>query len=207
MYESNLDSESIVYPQGCGKVLNLLGRLFIWLTGWRVEGQIPRRGKVIILAAPHTTNWDFVYLLGAAFYLGLSVKWLGKSSLFSFPFSRIMKTLGGIAVDRSKSNGMVEQVVGTICSATKISLVIPPSGTRKKTEYWRSGFYHIAKSANVPIVCGYLDYEKRMAGLGPNFFLSNSLSDDMNKIRNFYEGKVGKFPSLTSRIRLKEEQL
>ena len=207
MTESNGDGEASDYPQRCGKPLEIIGAVFMRLAGWKVEGQIPRRNKELIIAAPHTTNWDFVFLLGAAFHLGLSVKWLGKASLFAFPFGWIMRALGGISVDRSKPNGMVEQVVGTIYSASKISLVIPPSGTRKKTEYWRSGFYHIAKSANVPIVCGYLDYEKRMAGLGPNFFLSNSHSDDMNKIRNFYEGKVGKFPSLTSRIRLKEEQL
>ena len=207
MYKSNLGNESSDYPQGCSKILNVIGKLFMWLNGWKVEGQIPRRDKVIIIAAPHTTNWDFIYLLGAAFYFGLSVKWLGKSSLFAFPFCRIMKALGGIAVDRSKPNGMVEQVVETICSTSKISLVIPPSGTREKTEYWKSGFYHIARSANVSIVCGYLDYEKKIAGLGPNFFVSDSVSDDMDKIRNFYKSKVGKFPTLTSRVRLKEEEL
>ena len=207
MYESNLDGGSSDYPQKCSKALNVVGKLFIWLTGWKVEGQVPRQDKVIIIAAPHTTNWDFVYLLGAAFYLGLSVKWLGKSSLFAFPFGRIMKVLGGISVDRSKPNGMVEQVSEIICSNPKISLVIPPSGTRDKTAYWKSGFYYIAKSANVSIVCGYLDYEKKMAGLGPNFFVSDSLSNDMDKIRAFYKNKIGKFPHLTSTIRLKEEPL
>jgi len=200
-----LNSEAIDYPQECSKSLKLIGKLFMGLAGWKVEGQIPLRNKVIIIAAPHTTNWDFVFLLGAAFHLGLSVKWLGKASLFCFPFGPIMRALGGISVDRSKPNGMVEQVANTIDKIPKISLVIPPSGTRNKTEYWKSGFYHIAKTANISIVCGYLDYEEKRAGLGPNFFVSDSTSEDMDKIREFYKDKEGKFPTMMSRIRLKEE--
>ena len=206
MTEDNRDGEASDYPQRCSKPLEIIGTVFMRLAGWKVEGEIPRRNKVIIIAAPHTTNWDFVFLLGAAFHLGLSVKWLGKASLFAFPFGWIMRALGGISVDRSKPNGMVEQVADTISTTDKISLVIPPSGTRNKTEYWKSGFYHIAKTAKISIVCGYLDYEKKKAGLGPNFFVSESTSGDMDKIRAFYKNKVGKFPALTSRIRLKEEQ-
>ena len=193
------------YPQKCNSLVRLIGRVFMLLAGWKVEGRIPSRNKVIIIAAPHTTNWDFVYLLGAAFQLGLSVKWLGKKSLFSFPFSWFMKRLGGVAVDRGKSSGMVDQVSEAILCASKISLVVPPSGTRGRTDYWKSGFYHIAKSANVPLICGYLDYEKKIAGLGPCFLVSNSVKDDMNKLRDFYKNKVGKYPELTSVIRLKEE--
>ena len=193
------------YPQKCSSLVRLIGRVFMLLAGWKVEGRIPSRNKVIIIAAPHTTNWDFVYLLGAAFQLGLSVKWLGKKSLFSFPFSWFMKRLGGVAVDRGKSSGMVDQVSEAILRVSKISLVVPPSGTRGRTDYWKSGFYHIAKSANVPLICGYLDYEKKIAGLGPCFFVSNSVKDDMNKLRDFYKDKVGKYPELTSVIRLKEE--
>ena len=205
MTKFKLNSGAIDYPQECSKSLKLIGKLFMGLAGWKVEGQIPLRNKVIIIAAPHTTNWDFVFLLGAAFYLGLSVKWLGKASLFCFPFGPIMRALGGISVDRSKPNGMVEQVANTIGNIPKISLVIPPSGTRYKTQYWTSGFYHIATTANVSSGCGYWDYEKKSAGLGPNFFVSNSTKDDMDKIREFYRDKAGKFPALTSRIRLKEE--
>ncbi len=193
------------YPQKCSSLVRLIGRVFMLMAGWKVEGRIPSCNKVIIIAAPHTTNWDFVYLLGAAFQLGLSVKWLGKKSLFSFPFSWFMKRLGGVAVDRGKSSGMVDQVSEAILCASKISLVVPPSGTRGRTDYWKSGFYHIAKSANLPLICGYLDYEKKIAGLGPYFFVSNSVKDDMNKIRDFYKDKVGKYPELTSVIRLKEE--
>ena len=193
------------YPQECSSLVRLIGRVFMLLAGWRVEGRIPSCNKVIIIAAPHTTNWDFVYLLGAAFQLGLSVKWLGKKSLFSFPFSWFMKRLGGGAVDRGKSSGMVDQVSEAILCVSKISLVVPPSGTRGRTDYWKSGFYHIAKSANVPLICGYLDYEKKIAGLGPCFFVSSSVKDDMNKLRDFYKDKVGKYPELTSVIRLKEE--
>ena len=205
MIESSEDARAKEYPQQCSKLVRLIGKIFMFLSGWKVEGQVPTCDKVVIIAAPHTTNWDFVYLLGAAFQLGLKVKWLGKQSLFAFPFGWIMKTLGGIAVDRSKSNGMVEQVSEAMGQMPKISLVVPPSGTRERTDYWKSGFYYIAKSANVPLICGYLDYEKKTAGLGPVLSVSSSVKDDMDKLRTFYKDKVGKYPALTSTIRLKEE--
>ena len=205
MIEVDGEASSEDYPQKCSSLVRLIGRVFMLLAGWKVEGRIPSCNKVIIIAAPHTTNWDFVFLLGAAFQLGLSVKWLGKKSLFSFPFSWFMNRLGGVAVDRGNSSGMVDHVSEAILCASKISLVVPPSGTRGRTDYWKSGFYHIAKSANVPLICGYLDYEKKIAGRGPCFFVSNSVKDDMNKLRDFYKDKVGKYPELTSVIRLKEE--
>lgn len=193
------------YPQQCSNLVRLIGKTFMFLSGWKVEGYVPSYNKVIIIAAPHTTNWDFVYLLGAAFQLGLDVKWLGKQSLFAFPFGWIMRSLGGIAVDRSKATGMVEQVSAAIGQMPKISLVVPPSGTRARTDYWKSGFYYIAKSANVPLICGYLDYEKKTAGLGPVLSVSSSVKDDMDRLRIFYKDKVGKYPALSSAIRLKEE--
>ncbi len=205
MIEVDEGASTRQYPQKCCTLVRLIGKAFMFLAGWKVEGSIPSRNKLIIIAAPHTTNWDFVYLLGAAFQLGLNVKWLGKQSLFSFPFEWIMRALGGIAVDRSKANGMVEQVSQAIHQVPKISLVIPPSGTRDRTDYWKSGFYYIAKSANVSLVCGYLDYEKKIAGLGPIFSVSSSVKEDMDKLRDFYKDKIGKYPALTSTIRLKEE--
>ena len=99
MIEVDGEASSEDYPQKCSSLVRLIGRVFMLLAGWRVEGRIPSRNKVIIIAAPHTTNWDFVYLLGAAFQLGLSVKWLGKKSLFSFPFSWLMKRLGGVGIN------------------------------------------------------------------------------------------------------------
>ena len=206
MVGSDEDESAKEYPRRCSNLVRLIGKTFMFFSGWKVEGNIPACNKVIIIAAPHTTNWDFVYLLGAAYQLGLNIRWLGKQSLFRFPFGGIMRALGGIAVDRSKANGMVQQVSEAIDQIAKISLVIPPSGTRVRTDYWKSGFYHIAKTADVPLVCGYLDYEKKIAGLGPVLVVSSSVRDDMDMLRDFYKDKVGKYPALTSAIRLKEEE-
>ena len=206
MVGSDEDESIKEYPRRCSNLVRLIGKTFMFLSGWKVEGNIPARNKVIIIAAPHTTNWDFVYLLGAAYQLGLNIRWLGKQSLFRFPFGGIMRALGGIAVDRSKANGMVQQVSEAIDQIAKISLVIPPSGTRFRTDYWKSGFYYIAKTANVPLICGYLDYEKKIAGLGPVLNVSSSVKGDMDRLRDFYKDKVGKYPALTSAIRLKEEE-
>ena len=108
MVGSDEDESIKEYPRRCSNLVRLIGKTFMFLSGWKVEGNIPARNKVIIIAAPHTTNWDFVYLLGAAYQLGLNIRWLGKQSLFRFPFGGIMRALGGIAVHRSKANGMVQ---------------------------------------------------------------------------------------------------
>ena len=172
--------------------------------GWQKTGQVPNARNVVIIAAPHTTNWDFIFLLAAAYSFGISVNWLGKSSLFLSPLGPILRFLGGVPVDRSKRNKLVQSLSAQIEHGSGIALVIPPSGTRQKTEYWKSGFYRIAEAAQIPLVCGYLDYRKKEAGLGLTFMPSD-LSQDMDKIRAFYKPIVGKYPENQSRIRLREE--
>ncbi len=161
---------------------------------------------MIIIAAPHTSNWDFVLLISAAYSFGVGINWLGKDSLFKTPIGPLLRYVGGIPVDRSKTNKLVQILCELIEESDGITLVVPPSGTRSKTDYWKSGFYRIAEAARIPIVCGYLDYDKKEAGLGPAF-LTQDLKGDMNQIREFYEPIAAKFPELKSRIRLKEEDL
>ena len=188
----------------CNPLAQQLGKLVLSVFGWQKTGQVPSARNVVIIAAPHTSNWDFIFLLAAAYSFGISVNWLGKDSLFRSPLGPILRFLGGVPVDRSKRNNLVQSLSAQIELGSGISLVIPPSGTRRKTEYWKSGFYQIARAAQIPLVCGYLDYKKKEAGLGLSFLPTN-LSSDMNRIREFYEPIVGKYPESKSRIRLREE--
>lgn len=191
-------------PRRCNPLAQLLGQLVLSVFGWRKAGQVPSARNIVIIAAPHTTNWDFIFLLAAAYSFGISVNWLGKDSLFRSPLGPILRFLGGVPVDRSKRNNLVQSLSAQIEHGSGIALVIPPSGTRRKTEHWKSGFYRIAEAAQIPLVCGYLDYQKKEAGLGLSF-LPTDLSQDMNRIREFYEPIVGKYPESKSRIRLREE--
>ncbi len=182
-----------------------VARLFLKLTGWHVAGGMPAAPRRVVIAAPHTSNWDFVYLLAAAMVLREPIYWLGKKELFTPPFGWFMRGLGGISVDRSTSTNLVDQVAGRIRAQDSMSVVIPPSGTRSSAPHWRSGFYWIARQAQAEIVCGYLDYAKREAGLGYHFAPSGDVQADMSAVREFYAPIQGKFPERNTPVRLKEE--
>ncbi|HPW29389.1 MAG TPA: 1-acyl-sn-glycerol-3-phosphate acyltransferase, partial [Rhodoferax sp.] len=144
---------------------------FLKLAGWKVEGELPANGqKCVLIAAPHTSNWDLPYTLMVAFVLHLNIYWMGKRQLFRFPFRSIMMWLGGIPVTRESSNNLVAASVEAMKNAKgPLQLVVPPEGTRGKTRYWKTGFYYIAVGAGVPIVMAYMDYERKISGLGPVF--------------------------------------
>lgn len=169
---------------------------FLRLTGWRVEGQLPDEArKSVLIAAPHTSNWDLPYTLMVAFALNLQVQWMGKSGIFRFPFGGLMRWLGGIPVDRSRSTNLVAASIDSIRNATgPLQLIVPPEGTRSKTRYWKTGFYHIAVGAGVPIVMAYMDYRRKVSGLGPIFKTTGDVERDMAAIKAFYATIVGKNP-------------
>jgi len=173
-------------------VVNTLLRgmsLFILrLKGWKIEGELPPGAdKAVLIAAPHTSNWDLPYTLMTGFALRLNLYWMGKESIFRVPFGAFMRWLGGIAVDRSKSNNLVAASVEAIrAAAGPLQLVVPPEGTRSKTRYWKTGFYHIALGAGVPIVMAYMDYAEKRAGLGPVFHPTGDVERDMESIKAFY---------------------
>ena len=181
-----------------------MGNVVLFLFGWKKAGSLPKYRNVIVIAAPHTSNWDFVFLIAAASSFGFSINWLGKDSLFRTPLAPLFRMLGGIPVDRSKAGNLVETLTRRIKEDKGVAIVVPPSGTRERTDYWKSGFYRIAESAKIPIVCGYLDYRKKEAGLGPTFF-TTSLHQDMSRLRDFYSDITAKYPLQKSRIRLKDE--
>ena len=169
---------------------------FLRLTGWRVEGQLPDEArKSVLIAAPHTSNWDLPYTLMVAFALNLQVQWMGKNGIFRFPFGGLMRWLGGIPVDRSRSTNLVAASIDSIRNATgPLQLIVPPEGTRSKTRYWKTGFYHIAVGAGVPIVMAYMDYRRKVSGLGPIFKTTGDVERDMAAIKAFYATIVGKNP-------------
>ena len=161
---------------------------FLRLNGWTVEGSLPpEAAKSVLIAAPHTSNWDLPYTLMVAFALRLNIYWMGKRSLFRWPFGPVMRWLGGIAVDRDRSSSQVAAAADAIVNADgPLQLVVPPEGTRGKTRHWRTGFYFIALQARVPIVLAYIDYESKRGGLGPIFTPSGDVDADMAAIKRFY---------------------
>lgn len=175
-------------------VLRAASRLFLRLNGWTVVGTLPESArKSVLIAAPHTSNWDLPYTLMVAFQLNLHVYWMGKHSLFKWPFGPIMRWLGGIAVDRSKANNLVAASAAAIEAADgPVQLVVPPEGTRGRTRHWKTGFYHIALAAQVPIVLAFMDYQRKQSGLGPVFVPTGDVEADMAEIKRFYAGIQGR---------------
>ena len=175
-------------------LLRAFSLLFLKLAGWKVLGTLPvQASKSVFIAAPHTSNWDLPYTLMVAFVLRLNINWMGKASIFRFPFGPLMRWLGGVAVDRSKANNLVAASAQAIREANgALQLIVPPEGTRSKTRYWKTGFYHIAVMAQVPIVMAYMDYERKISGLGPMFVPTGDLEADMVRIKAFYAPFKGK---------------
>jgi 1-acyl-sn-glycerol-3-phosphate acyltransferase len=169
-------------------LLRVFSLTFLKLAGWQVQGALPAQAqKSVLIAAPHTSNWDLPYTLMVAFVLRLNIYWMGKASIFQFPFGPLMRWLGGIAVDRTKSNNLVLASAQAIQAADgALQLIVPPEGTRSKTRYWKTGFYHIATTAQVPIVLAYMDYQRKISGLGPVFVPTGNIEADMVQIKAFY---------------------
>ncbi len=172
------------------------GHLLLKSLGWRAEGQLPDTPKWVIIAAPHTSNWDLPIMLGVAYVLGANLSWMGKHTVFEGPFGGFMRWLGGVPVDRRSRHDVVKQMVDLFARRDELELSVPPEGTRKRTKYWKSGFYYIAKGAHVPIALGYLDYSRKVGGVGPVVWPSDDVEADLAKIRAFYADKVGKYPEL-----------
>jgi len=160
---------------------------------------------MLIIAAHHTSNWDLLFLVAAAWHLDLPINFLAKDSLFNPLLGPLMRGLGGLPVDRSEPHHLVDKLAAQITSEHQCALVVPPSGTRSYRDYWKSGFYRIAQAASIPVVCGYLDYSRREAGLGLSFDLTGNLTEDMDRIRDFYAPITPCHPPQAARIRLRDE--
>jgi 1-acyl-sn-glycerol-3-phosphate acyltransferase len=186
-------------------VTKLLARAFLRMTGWKPEGHRPAARRYVLIAAPHTSNWDLAYLLALAAVLEVKIAWMGKHQLFHGPMGTVMRKLGGVPVRRGRRNDLVQQMADLIREHDSIALTVPAEGTRGYVPHWKSGFYHIASRAEVPIVLGYLDYARKRGGFGPEIIPTGDVRQDMDEIRAFYADKRGRHPELEGAVRLKEE--
>ena len=185
---------TIFNTPGVNSLLRLLSMGFLKLAGWKIDGRLPENcQKSVLIAAPHTSNWDLPYTLMVAFVLRIEIHWMGKAQIFRAPFGGLMRWLGGIPVTREKASNLVAASVAALqASAGPLHLVVPPEGTRGKTSYWKTGFYYIAVGAQVPIVMAYMDYERKISGLGPVFLPTGNVEVDMAAIKAFYAPFKGK---------------
>lgn len=170
-------------------------RIIFKLKGWKIKGEIPLDiKKCVIIAAPHTSNWDFLYSLGALSILRYKINFMAKKELFIPFFGNLLRKAGGIAIDRSKSKHVVDDMINTLKTRENIYLMLAAEGTRKRVTKWKSGFYYAALGANVPIATGYLNYKNKEAGFGPFIYPTGNVAEDMKKIRDFYQTITPKFP-------------
>ncbi len=179
-----------------------IGKTFMrWLalivfkvSGWKAAGERPGIPKYVIIAAPHTSNWDFVYTVCLAFILDIKPRIMMKSAWFRWPMGPFLRWLGAFPIDRSGSHNVVAQSIQAFNKYNRMVLVVPPSGTRKRVMYWKTGFYHIAMGAGVPVVLGYLDYRVKVGGIGPTVHITGNIEADMKTIGDFYADIEGKYP-------------
>jgi 1-acyl-sn-glycerol-3-phosphate acyltransferase len=167
---------------------------YFGLTGWKVEGEVPATRKFVIIAAPHTSNWDFVYFVGGADRLKLNLSFMGKASLFRWPFGKLMRDMGGVPVDRAKTKDMVGAMVEEFARRDEFMLTIAPEGTRGRAREWKTGFYYIALRAGVPMVCGMMDYGRKVVGLGRAIMPTGDYEADMKVLREIYSNCTPKHP-------------
>lgn len=183
----------------------LLARCWLWLWRWSVVQQEPVPDRCVVIAAPHTSNWDFPITMAMAEVRGVPIRWLGKSQMFTPLLGPLFRRLGGLPVDRSSAAGMVDQLAAELSGPEPLTLVVPAEGTRGPVEYWKSGFHRIARRADVPIVCAFVDRSTRTGGFGPVIHPSGDVRADMDRIRAFYADKTGLRPGRFLVPRLREE--
>lgn len=187
-------------------LLKTLALWFLTLAGWKAKGDIdihllPK--KFVAILAPHTSNWDLIFIMGVIFALGLKFNWFGKREAFRWPLGGLFKRLGGIPIERSTSQNMVQQTVELIKSREQVIVGIAPEGTRSNAKYWKTGFYHIANQAAVPIVLAFLDYKHKVGGLGPVMETTGDIEEDLKEIRGYYRGVTAKYPECVGEVAIK----
>lgn len=186
----------------------ILTRVVHWLLrrlGWRFEGGLPPDPKMIVIGAPHTSNWDFLIFMAAIDAYQMTPKYLGKHTLFRWPLRPLLMALGGIPVDRSRPGGVVAQVADEFERQKRLVLVIAPEGTRKLTSHWRSGFAHMAAAADVPVIPGVLNFADKKVTLAQPVRLEGDTKAFMDRIRRAYEPAKGRRPQWVGPVRLADE--
>jgi 1-acyl-sn-glycerol-3-phosphate acyltransferase len=178
-----------------GNVLTrTLGRLVLRLMRFRIVGELPPVRRCVMIAAPHTSNWDFVLGVAAMLALRLRVSWLGKHTIFRFPVAGLLRFWGGLPIDRGSAEGVVEAVAQRLRTADQLYLALSPEGTRRKVERWKSGFYRIARAADVPIFMVAFDYQRRQVELGPLFEPTGDFEGDLARLRARFSAEMAYRP-------------
>ena len=171
-----------------------VAKLVFRLMGWKTEGAVHQPQRFVVIAAPHTSNCDAVMMVAAAYIFGIRISWFIKREAFFFPLGTLIRAVGGMPIDRDARRNVVAQAVQQFRHSERLILAVPPEGTRSKSEGWKTGFYHIAHGADVPIVLGYLDYRRKVAGLGPAFVPTGDIEADFHVFDDFYAGVTPKYP-------------
>ena len=165
----------------------------------------PEHDRYILIAAPHTSNWDLPLMLAFAAAFDIKISWMAKHNLFFWPLGWFLRAMGGMPIVRNKNRNVVDAMVDVLATTPQVVIVVPTEGTRERTEYWKSGFYHIARQAQVPIVPSFLDFKQKRGGFGPALITTEDVQADMQYFRDLYLGMEGKFPGNFGPIRLKDE--
>lgn len=182
-----------------------LARVWLFFMRWTTVQQEPVPDRCVVIAAPHTSNWDFPVTMAMAQVKGVPIRWLGKAQMFNKLSTPIFRAMGGISVERSSPQGLVGDLAAELGRHERLALIVPAEGTRTAVEYWKSGFYRIAQQADVPIVCAFVDRTSRSGGFGPVIHPSGDVVADMDLIRAFYADKTGLKPGRFNVPRLREE--
>lgn len=195
-------NESYTHPPQVNILLSWLARLVMRLLGWKVVGSLPPYPKLVIVAYPHTSNWDGFYMILTAWNAQIRLQWMGKHTLFKPPFGWLIRQLGGVPIDRRSKHNVVEQAIQAFNRQEHMLLVVAPEATRKKAEGWRTGFYHIAMGAGVPLALAMMDYGTRQVHIHQVLHPSGDIEADVARMREYFAGAKGLHPENQSPARL-----
>jgi len=176
------------------RLLSYVGTGLLSVTGWKVTGQIPDMKKLLVILAPHTSNWDFVYGMAMVLSLKIKIYWLGKHSIFKKGVTRLLKSLGGIPVNRNDSKNIINDVLDIANREGGILIGLSPEGTRKKAEKWKSGFLRIAQSMECPILLVAIDYPSKEISFRELFYPTGDNQRDIEYLKKYYKDFMGKIP-------------
>jgi 1-acyl-sn-glycerol-3-phosphate acyltransferase len=174
-------------------IVSALCKFCLAVCGWKIEGTPPTAPKYVLIAAPHTSNWDFPLSLAMAFVYRFEMRWMGKDSLFSGWRGPVMRWLGGIPINRESRNNVVAETIAAFNASDRLIIAVPPEGTRAKVTKWKTGFYYIALGANIPIALAFLDYRRKTGGFLSTFLPTGDAEKDIAAIRACYAGITGKY--------------
>lgn len=176
-----------------------IAQFYLFLVGWKIASRLPKDiKKCVLVAAPHTSNYDYPLSLATLYASGVRVRFLAKKDLFKFPLGILMRASGGMPVDRSRHTNMVDAMVEMFNESKELILMIPVEGTRSYVKEWKSGFYHTAMGAGVPIALGFLDYGRKVSGFGDLFYPTGDYQKDLQEIQNYYRQFLAKYPEKSS---------